>query len=597
MSKKTSFPTGIRVIDAALFFFNIPSIVLFLYGNFNAALMLIIRAGASTIDKIRSIIQPIESILLRLLRFFLYWGPFKVAFDAIWNPFPGVVSPPELYWGQGIDEFGNRPLTGNVEILAASAGAILSLVGIIGQPKKIHNNKNNFQIFQPYFNYFVNFSIIGRKEGTSLANNNLPEDYQYFGIDDGVSNLLCLLRSNPFFASTLTPIRDVNTKKIIAFGIYPFDDSTYFGKTMAVMHPKYKRVEATFAPDLSSILSIVVYQPKDITSEPIIHVDDATIPINDKANLLTNLIMYYSEVVHATIHLFHYLLTTCMSRATLGSSPLNDWAYAFNENVSIKYLEIVTALFLKYFGALNQSTQIFFNAWMAGPHSSVVQLASDLCKEWSSYDSAHSFLLKFLFPKLSVKELDDADICVTWREHVALVEGYSQELSDAFGEVHAGNYSQINAGFQLLTSQTGYSGVGGVKTIRQFVELMSVTGLLHNGTMSFTRLITTAPVLALLCPEEEYFTIRDALICAIGILTITGSKEGHTVFSWTIPYTEVPNNVIKVFQKYSFLSSKIKAEYYASIKDRPDFKYLGFILTDHAPDEIDGKQYSLTTYM
>ena len=178
-----------------------------------------------------------------------------------------------------------------------------------------------------------------------------------------------------------------------------------------------------------------------------------------------------------------------------------------------------------------------------------------------------------------------------------MVEGYSQELSDAFGEVHAGNYSQINAGFQMLTSQTGSSGVGGVKTVRQFVELMSVTGLLHNGTMSFTRLITTAPLLAQLCPEEEYFTIRDALICAIAILTITGSKEGHTVFSWTIPYTEVPNNVIKVFQKYSFLSSKIKAEYYASIKDRPDFKYLGFILTDHAPDEIDGKQYSLTTYM
>lgn len=234
---------------------------------------------------------------------------------------------------------------------------------------------------------------------------------------------------------------------------------------------------------------------------------------------------------------------------------------------------------------------------MAGPHSSVVQLASDLVKEWSSYETADNFLLKFLFPNLTVKELDDADICITWREHVALVEGYSLELSAAFGEVHAGNYSQINAGFQFLTSQTGPSGIGGVKNIRQFVELMSITGLLHNGTMSFTRLVTTAPLLSQLCPNEEYFTLRDALICGIAILTIIGSKEGHTVFSWTIPYSEVPNNVIKVFQKYSFLSNKIKAEYYESIKDRPDFKYLGFILTDHAPDEIDGKQYTLTTYI
>jgi hypothetical protein len=320
MSKKASFPTGIKVIDAVLFFFNIPSIVLFLYSNFNAALMLIIRAGASTIDTIRSIIQPIESILLKMLRFFLYWGPLKIVFDTIWNPFPGIGSPPELYWGQGIDEFGNRPVTGNVEILAGSVGAILSLVGIIGQPKKINNNKNNFQIFQPYFKYFVNFSITGRKEGTSLANNNLPEDYQYFGIDDGVNNLLCMLRSNPFFASTLTPIRDVNSNKIIGFGIYPFDESTYFGKAMAVMDPKYKRVEATFAPDLSSILSIVVYQPKDITSKPIVHVDDATIPLNDKANLLSSLILYYCEVIHATIHvstIYHVIISCHISSTNL----------------------------------------------------------------------------------------------------------------------------------------------------------------------------------------------------------------------------------------------------------------------------------------
>ena len=303
MSKKAPFASsGIRVIDTVLLFFNVPSIVGFLYSNFNAVLMLIIRAGGSTVLTIRSIIEPVESIVLRALRFFLYWGPFKALFDAIWNPFPGVISPPELYWGQGIDEFGNRPVTGNVEIIAGSVGAILSLVGIIGQPKKINNNQNNYQIFQPFFSFFVNFSLTERKKGTSLANNNLPEGYNYFGIDDGVQNLLCMLRSNPFFASTLTPIRDVHTNEITSFGIFPFDESTFFGKAMRLLDPKYKRVEATFSPDLSSILSMVVYHPKDVTSEPIIHVDDALIPLKDKANLVSSLILYYCEVIHASIH-------------------------------------------------------------------------------------------------------------------------------------------------------------------------------------------------------------------------------------------------------------------------------------------------------
>ena len=48
-------------------------------------------------------------------------------------------------------------------------------------------------------------------------------------------------------------------------------------------------------------------------------------------------------------------MTVSMSRATTNFRVLHEWAIAFNENVVIKYLEIVLLLFLKNFGALSQS--------------------------------------------------------------------------------------------------------------------------------------------------------------------------------------------------------------------------------------------------
>ena len=193
--------------------------------------------------------------------------------------------------------------------------------------------------------------------------------------------------------------------------------------------------------------------------------------------------------------------------------------------------------------------------------------------------------------------MDNAGICVTWRKQVALIGDYASDLDDAFLEIYTTDYTKVNASFAAQTRQTGSSGIAKVDTIKKFTELMAVTGLLHGSTLSFTRLLTTPPIIAIFKPDEPNFTLSDALTCAIGMATMIGSAEGHTVFSWSIPYSTIPNNVIKVFQKYAFLSNDIKAKYYETIKDRADFKNFGYILTDHGPDEIDGKQYTLTTYI
>ena len=299
--KKSSVSFGIRGLDVILQLFRIPEIAYFFANIITSVLLVTIRAGAAVIQSQRNFLQIFDSITLRLIRLFFYWGPFKAAWDALWSPFPGINPPPELYWGQSIDEAGNIPVTSNLEIIASSTGQFLSLWPILGQPKKLNHGVNNFDTFQPYFHQFVKFNFTERKKGTSLTNNNLPEDYNYFGIDDGVKNLLYFLRYNPFLASALQPVRDDRTKEITHFVIDPFNKTTTFGKICSLLDYKYKRVVAVVSKDLSSIEKMEVFQ-LNAYGEPVVDINDELTSPKDKANMALHVLIYQSEVIHATIH-------------------------------------------------------------------------------------------------------------------------------------------------------------------------------------------------------------------------------------------------------------------------------------------------------
>ena len=326
---KSSASIGIRGLDVILKFFRIPEIAYFFTSIINSLLMVTIRAGAAILQSQRNALQIFDSITLRVIRFFFYWGPFKAAWDAFWSPFPGVNPPPEFYWGQSFDEYGNKPVTSSLEILASTGEQILTLCPLVGEPKKLNNGENNFNIFQPFFCQFVKFNFTDRKKGTSLTNNNLPEDYQYFGIDDGVNNLLNFLRYNPFLACALQPVRDDNTNEITHFVIDPFNKATTFGKTCSLLDFKYKRVVAVISKDLSSIEKMEVFQV-NAYGEPVPDYNDGLIPLKDKANMVLYLLVYQSELIHATIHvsISHNYRTTIFSTKFTSIHFCYDYSYS-----------------------------------------------------------------------------------------------------------------------------------------------------------------------------------------------------------------------------------------------------------------------------
>lgn len=292
-------------------------------------------------------------------------------------------------------------------------------------------------------------------------------------------------------------------------------------------------------------------------------------------------------------------------------------------------------------------SQFLFSGWSSGPYSEICKIPSQLVKLWGSMDSADDYVYKFLFKNIgSVEFMNTYNICTAWRKQTALIGKFAIELSAELMNLYPSHTNHINSVFSDLCSKTGEFGLSKQLNFKKFIELISVTGLLHGCTISLCRLNITPPLIALLHPSSKYFTIADVNFIIQLLETMIGTVEGYSVFSYRIvPHLHrLPYEVIKVLQKYTGLSDAIKSAYLEEIRqlgtkgdddddtqegkiddddDEDDtqqddrlqddiqqdnriqdnriqstiFRDFGWILTDHAPDGIDGKQYTLTTYI
>ena len=154
--------------------------------------------------------------------------------------------------------------------------------------------------------------------------------------------------------------------------------------------------------------------------------------------------------------------------------------------------------------------------------------------------------------------------------------------------------------------------------MRSLLDVMLITGVIHGGTLSMTRLF---------CKPEFYrwrnindktwgtvdkdnFPVNlkgDSFSAAIGLSTIMGAQqEKHACGSKKIPTKKgTPNtaqditkgSLQKVLSSYDRQADKLKEVYQKKIVERPDFNDVGFILTDYCTDFYDGKQVSLLGLM
>jgi len=217
---------------------------------------------------------------------------------------------------------------------------------------------------------------------------------------------------------------------------------------------------------------------------------------------------------------------------------------------------------------------------------------------WGTCAGSEEFVKKFLFvPAFDEKAKDLARPHVwvpPFRDQANLVPNFAKDVAEHMSNDADYALADLNAALGRYFKGCGEGFA--MNNLKQWLELMSVTGLLHGCTLSLTRLTFTEANLWQMAPESDVFTpyIVQQMVTAFG--TLVGLDEDREVF--TTEGLETDLQLKKVVQKHLRLSEDLKAAYKdATDMSGPEFKAWGWIMTDYFPDLFDAKQLTITTYV
>ena len=88
----------------------------------------------------------------------------------------------------------------------------------------------------------------------------------------------------------------------------------------------------------------------------------------------------------------------------------------------------------------------------------------------------------------------------------------------------------MNARLTSFLTQCG-PGVSKVSNLRTWLEIMSVTGILHGSSLSLTRLLCTTEMLKRCDLKSEVYGLQEVATMQLGVMAMVGVVEGKHVFS------------------------------------------------------------------
>ena len=285
-------------------------------------------------------------------------------------------------------------------------------------------------------------------------------------------------------------------------------------------------------------------------------------------------------------------MTTGIVHST-SKTDLESWAKPYVLNIYLKYVEVEKSLFGE--GGFLTGTGASGYRVKEKDSKKVLEINREMLCKWGSVKTANEYISDFLFENMDAAAMKKAGLCEEFLKHVDIISPYATAMDNEFKKNIATN-AVITDRLTTYMSKTG-KGVSSVNNMKTWMELMSVTGILHGSTLSMSRLVLTHSFLSLNTPESPTFTERDVAWVKTMTGTILGALDDFHVFSNTLPCTS-PYNVNRVLLEFDAITHDLKAKYFKKIsEDAEIFENYGWILTDHGPNFVDGKQLTITTYI
>jgi len=413
------------------------------------------------------------------------------------------------------------------------------------------------------------------------------KDYKFFGNSKHSENLTYLLKTNPFFAFALTE-RAEGGFEIVSFDPTDpenkNDDAPLYRKLVGTLSGTGRRVNFLFDESMK-ITGFEVYD--DITGQRILDDEDKQ---EERACAVIYNILFYAQNVHATIHELHYLMTSAFQVASEDYADMNQWAETYANNIVQKIDQVASVL---YTGP-GVPQAILTGVMGMGGSQENRGLSKEVLDMWGQNPTAKGFVECMM--NISPEKMESANILTEFNKHCELIKPFATDTANALREIDQDKYTVADNRLKDYLKKCG-TFKSEINCLEQWVELMSVTGVMHGGTLSMTRLFGQSDIMRYINRNAKAWDLADLNVIVGALGTIIGMEDGRHVTSSTTNADYAPK-LQAVLDEYDETSSALKEAYKAEIMDERDvFNDYGWILSDFCPDGFDGKQLTMTTYI
>jgi len=408
--------------------------------------------------------------------------------------------------------------------------------------------------------------------------------YKFFGREDNQAKALTLLlKSNPFMASALTA-------KGSGFELKSFDpdekNPSHFLECLRTLNGVGRKVNFEFDRKME-IKSLEVF---DEEGQPIL----GELDVDKYACSALYNVLFYAQSLHATIHVLHFLMTSALEDSSKEYPEMHEWAKTYSKNIGVKYGQ-VAFLLINDAPLTGVDKALISGTAGFGSSQAIRPILKKLLDTWASDPTAKGFVEE-MFP-MSRHKMERAGILTEFMKHVDLIKPFATEAAEALQDINEEAFHDAERNMREYFDNCGTFKGFKINTFNSWIQLMSITGIVHGGTLSYTRLMANSNIMKWRDIESDTWTAEDVNVFMTGLGTIVGMEPGRHVMTSTEASPQFDPKLQDVLNEYDGKTSILKADYIADIIEDKDFNDYGWILTDYGPDDFDGKQLTIATYI
>jgi len=315
----------------------------------------------------------------------------------------------------------------------------------------------------------------------------------------------------------------------------------------------------------------------------------------------------YAQCVHATIHVLHYILTGALDYSSQGFDAMNQWAQAYSTHIPFKYRQVGNLLFVpddvddpskKDASVLTGPLGLGLTGVTARP------IYQELLNSWVENPSDWFGVLS----EISPDEMKKSGVLTEFYKHHDLVPDFAADVAGALRDIDQDKYAVAEERLKDYIKQCGLES-SNIATLEDWIKIMSVSGITHGSTISYSRTFATPEILRWRNIASNNWDKDDASSAGSIIATLCGMDEHrHVMMNDTdkkpLGLTGGPgedkyaDKLQDVLDEYAEKASELKQTYQEKImEDKEEFNEFGWILSDFCTDGFDGKQLTITTYI